>query len=74
MAEPVRARGQAKESRRPQIGIPRFSLYGEAPRPGLELLHIEEVQSRAGSTTGKSMPMYTRGSTRFSGWPLVRRR
>lgn len=47
MAEPVRARGQAKESRRPQIGIPSFSLYGEAPRPGLELLHIEEVQSRS---------------------------
>ena len=27
--------------------IPSFALYGEAPAPGRELLHIEEVQSRS---------------------------
>jgi len=26
--------------------IPRFALYGEAPQPGQDLLHIEEVRSR----------------------------
>jgi len=35
------------EARRPLDVIPRFALYGEPPRPGEELLHIEEVQSRS---------------------------
>ena len=29
------------------LPVPAFSLYGEASQPGMELLHIEEVQSRS---------------------------
>ncbi|MFN3737076.1 helix-turn-helix domain-containing protein [Hydrogenophaga sp.] len=37
----------ASSSRKPAGAIPRFALYGEPARPGEELLHIEEVQSRS---------------------------
>jgi len=30
-----------------KLGVPSFSLYGEAARPGQELLHIEELQLRS---------------------------
>lgn len=48
--EPAPGRRQAKHTTqaRPRLSvIPRFALYGEAPQPGQELLHIEEVQSRS---------------------------
>ncbi len=47
MAEVATARKEAAELRRPSNSIPRFALYGEAPKAGQELLHIEEVQSRS---------------------------
>jgi len=42
-------RGTTKPSRRAQAGgaIPSFALYGEAPVPLEETLHIEEIQSRS---------------------------
>jgi len=47
MAEVATARKEAAARRRHPGSIPRFALYGEAPQPGQELLHIEEVQSRS---------------------------
>jgi AraC family transcriptional activator of pobA len=41
---PARRDTSASRSAR---AIPRFSLYGEAARPGEELLHIEELQTRS---------------------------
>ena len=41
---PLADRGRAVRRREP---VPAFALYGEAASPALELLHIEEVQSRS---------------------------
>ena len=44
-----KSRETTKPSRRTPAGgaIPRFALYGEAPAPPEETLHIEEIQSRS---------------------------
>jgi AraC family transcriptional regulator, transcriptional activator of pobA len=47
MAAAVPGREEATDTQRAIGAIPRFALYGEAPHPGQELLHIEEVQSRS---------------------------
>ncbi|WP_234263464.1 helix-turn-helix domain-containing protein [Hydrogenophaga sp. NFH-34] len=47
MAATASRRPSSTATRRPVAAIPRFALYGEAARPGEELLHIEEVQSRS---------------------------
>lgn len=47
VSELSRAPDAVQAPRGSAFAIPRFSLYGEPARPGAELLHIEEVQSRS---------------------------
>lgn len=42
---PPRARG--RPSQRAPHSIPRFTLYGEAAAPDVDLLHVEEIRSRS---------------------------
>ena len=44
MSDPSPPRGRTRSLR---TAVPSFALYGEAPSPGRELLHIEEIQSRS---------------------------
>jgi AraC family transcriptional regulator, transcriptional activator of pobA len=47
MTEPSRAARASDPSPRPPAAIPSFALYGEAPAPAQERLHIETIQSRS---------------------------
>lgn len=43
----VKPSNQVDSVRRPRVGIPAFALYGEAPAPGSEVLHMETIQERS---------------------------
>jgi AraC family transcriptional regulator, transcriptional activator of pobA len=47
MTEPSRAGRASDPSPRARAAIPSFALYGEAPSPAQERLHIETIQSRS---------------------------